>query len=86
MLRIKRLYATICALLVIQATYWTIIIIKKKKKKALISYARISYYKQVKKKGGFFPSSKVQTNRQIAHVHKDLPLPTSSTAITKKPP
>lgn len=85
MLRIKRLYATICALLVIQATYWTIIIIKKKKK-ALISYARISYYKQVKKKGGFFPSSKVQTNRQIAHVHKDLPLPTSSTAITKKPP
>lgn len=86
MLRIKRLYATICALLVIQATYWTIIIIKKKKK-ALISYARISYYKQVKKKGAFFfPSSKVQTNRQIAHVHKDLPLPTSSTAITKKPP
>lgn len=58
----------------------------KKKKKALISYARISYYKQVKKKGGFFPSSKVQTNRQIAHVHKDLPLPTSSTTITKKPP
>lgn len=53
MLRIKRLYATICALLVIQATYWTIIIIKKKKKD-LISYARISYYKQVKKKGGFF--------------------------------
>lgn len=38
------------------------------------------------KKGGFFPSSKVQTNRQIAHVHKDLPLPTSSTTITKKPP
>lgn len=60
--------------------------LKKKKKKALISYARISYYKQVKKKGGFFPSSKVQTNRQIAHVHKDLPLPTSSTTITKKPP
>lgn len=53
MLRIKRLYATICALLVIQATYWTIIIIKKKKKD-LISYARISYYKQVKKKVGFF--------------------------------
>lgn len=41
---------------------------------------------KLKKKVGFFPSSKVQTNRQIAHVHKDLPLPTSSTAITKKPP
>lgn len=71
--------------------YWSYrqhigLLLSLKKKKALISYARISYYKQVKKKGGFFPSSKVQTNRQIAHVHKDLPLPTSSTTITKKPP
>lgn len=41
---------------------------------------------KLKKKVRFFPSSKVQTNRQIAHVHKDLPLPTSSTTITKKPP
>lgn len=64
MLRIKRLYATICALLVMQATYCTILIIKPKEKNQLQYHMPEYHISNELEKGVFFLLQKYkQINR-----------------------